>query len=58
MKDYTHQVCVYQFHIKEPVKVLKAINENEANKIDRSLNVNLNHDNFYTLIEPIKKDEK
>jgi hypothetical protein len=36
----------------EVVKTMETATERAANRIDDGLNINLNHERFYTLIEP------
>jgi hypothetical protein len=39
----------------EVVKTFKSSTERAADKIDRGLNINLNHDQFYTRVTSIKE---
>lgn len=45
------QVKIMEFGKDEPVEIMEAVTERMADKIDRGVNINLNHDKFYTLVE-------
>ena len=48
------KIKVISYESGEVVKTLEATNERLADRIDGSLNINLNQDLYYTLIEPPK----
>lgn len=52
----THKIKVIKADTGEVVKTLEAATERAAERIDRGLNINLNHADYYTMIEPPKKD--
>ena len=49
-----HMGCIHA--ARAPAKTLEAATERAAERIDRGLNINLNHADYYTMIEPPKKD--
>lgn len=48
------KIKVISYESGEVVKTLEATSERLADRIDGSLNINLNQDRYYTLIEPPK----
>ena len=52
----TYKIKVIKADTGEVVKTLEAATECAAERIDRGLNINLNHADYYTMIEPPKKD--
>ena len=52
----TYKIKVIKADTGEVVKTLEAATERAAERIDRGLNINLNHADYYTMIEPPKKD--
>ena len=52
----TYKIKVIEADTGEVVKTLEAATERAAERIDRGLNINLNHADYYTMIEPPKKD--
>ena len=52
----TYKIKVIKTDTGEVVKTLEAATERAAERIDRGLNINLNHADYYTMIEPPKKD--
>jgi hypothetical protein len=45
-----HYVEIVEYDTGEVVQRLKANSERQAEKLDRDLNINLNHDQFFTRI--------
>ena len=52
----TYKIKVIEADTGEVVKTLEAITERSAELVERGLNRNMNHDSYYTVIEPPKKD--
>lgn len=50
----TWKVKVIDAESGDVVKMFEAATERAANRLDDGLNINLNHSEFYTLIEPPK----
>ena len=43
-------VEIVEYGNEEVVKVVEAINEKQAKKVERGMNINLNHEEFFTRI--------
>ena len=54
MTPDTWKVKVIEYETGETVKTFEAVTERAANRLDDGLNINLNHAEFYTVIEPPK----
>ena len=52
----TYKIKVIKTDTGEVVKTLEAATERSAERVERGLNRNMNHDIYYTVIEPPKKD--
>ena len=50
----TYKIKVIKADTGEVVKTLEAVTERAAERIDRGLNININHSDYYTVIEPPK----
>ena len=50
----TYKVNVIKADTGEVVKTLEAATERAAERIERGLNINMNHTDYYTVIEPPK----
>ena len=50
----TYKVKVIKADTGEVVKTLEAATERAAERIERGLNINMNHADYYTVIEPPK----
>ena len=48
-----YEVRIMQHGVDEPVKVMPASSERSADRIDSGVNINLNHEEYYTLIEEV-----
>ncbi len=48
----TYKIKVIKADTGEVVKTLEAVTERAANRIDDGLNINMNHADYYTVIEP------
>ena len=47
-KSDLYEVVVCEYGIKDPVKIIPCETELKAVKTEKDLNMNLNHDKFYT----------
>lgn len=54
MTTDTYKVKVIKTDTGEVVKTLEAVTERAAERIERGLNINMNHADYYTVIEPPK----
>ena len=52
----TYKIKVIEANTGEVVKTLEATTERSAERVERGLSINLNHSDYYTVIEPPKKD--
>lgn len=52
----TWNVRVIDARTLETVKTLEAGTQRAAERVERGLNINMNHDDYYTEIEPPKED--
>ena len=52
----TYKIKVIKADTGEVVKTLEATTERLAERVERGLNRNMNHSDYYTVIEPPKKD--
>ena len=52
----TYKIKVIKADTGEVVKTLEAATERSAERAERGLSINLNHSDYYTVIEPPKKD--
>ena len=52
----TYKIKVIEANTGEVVKTLEATTERSAERVERGLSINLNHADYYTVIEPPKKD--
>ena len=52
----TYKIKVIKADTGEVVKTLEAVTERAADRAERGLSINLNHADYYTVIEPPKKD--
>ena len=52
----TYKIKVIEANTGEVVKTLEATTERSAERVERGLNRNMNHPDYYTVIEPPKKD--
>ena len=50
----TYKIKVIEANTGEVVKTLEATTERLAERVERGLNRNMNHDSYYTVIEPPK----
>ena len=50
----TYKIKVIKTDTGEVVKTLETVTERAAERIERGLNINLNHADYYTVIEPQK----
>ena len=50
----TYKVKVIQTDTGEVVKTFEAATERAAERVERGLNINMNHADYYTVIEPPK----
>ena len=50
----TYKIKVIKADTGEVVKTLEATTERSAERVERGLNRNMNHDSYYTVIEPPK----
>lgn len=50
----TYKIKVIKADTGEVVKTLEAVTERAAERIDNGLNINMNHADYYTVIEPPK----
>lgn len=50
----TYKVKVIKSDTGEVVKTLEAVTERAAERVERGLNINMNHADYYTVIEPPK----
>ena len=50
----TYKIKVIKEDTGEAVKVIEAVTERAAERVERGLNTNLNHTKYYTVIEPPK----
>lgn len=53
----TYKIKVIKADTGEVVKTLEAVTERAANRIDDGLNINMNHADYYTVIEPPSSTE-
>lgn len=53
----TYKIKVIKADTGEVVKTLEAVTERAANRIDDGLNINMNHADYYTVIEPPKEPQ-
>lgn len=51
----TYKIKVIKADTGEVVKTLEAVTERAAERIDNGLNINMNHADYYTVIEPPKE---
>lgn len=51
----TYKIKVIKADTGEVVKTLEAVTERAAKRIDDGLNINMNHADYYTVIEPPKE---
>lgn len=54
MTTDTYKIKVIKADTGEVVKTLEAVTERAAERIDNGLNINMNHTDYYTVIEPPK----
>ena len=52
----TYKIKVIKTDTGEVVKTFETVTERAAERMERGLNINLNHADYYTVIEPPKKD--
>ena len=52
----TYKIKVIKADTGEVVKTLEAVTERAAARAERGLSINMNHADYYTVIEPPKKD--
>ena len=52
----THKIKVIKTDTGEIVKTFEAVTERAAERMERGLNINMNHTDYHTVIEPPKKD--
>ena len=50
----TYKIKVIKADTDEVVKVMEAVTERAAERVERGLNINMNHADYYTVIEPPK----
>ena len=50
----TYKIKVIKADTGEVVKVMEAVTERAAERVERGLNINMNHADHYTVIEPPK----
>ena len=50
----TYKIKVIKTDTGEVVKTLEAVTERAADRAERGLSINLNHADYYTVIEPPK----
>ena len=50
----TYKIKVIKADAGEVVKVMEAVTERAAERVERGLNINMNHADHYTVIEPPK----
>ena len=50
----TYKIKVIKTDTGEVVKTFETVTERAAERIDRGLNINMNHADYYTVIEPPK----
>ena len=50
----TYKIKVIEANTGEVVKTLEAVTERAADRGERGLSINLNHADYYTVIEPPK----
>ena len=50
----TYKIKVIEADTGEVVKTLEATTERSAERVERGLNRNMNHSDYYTVIEPPK----
>ena len=48
----TYKIKVIKADTGEVVKTLEAVTERAADRAERGLSINLNHSDYYTVIEP------
>ena len=48
----THKIKVIKTDTGEIVKTFEAVTERAAERMECGLNINMNHDSYYTVIEP------
>lgn len=44
-------VQIIEYKTNEVVEEIKCKNQRDADRVDRGININLNHDEFYTMIQ-------
>ena len=52
----TYKIKVIKADTGEVVMTLETVTERAADRAERGLNINLDHSDYYTVIEPPKKD--
>ena len=52
----TYKIKVIKTDTDEVAKTLEAVTERAADRAERGLSINMNHSDYYTVIEPPKKD--
>lgn len=57
MTTDTYKIKVIKADTGEVVKTLEAVTERAAERVERGLNINMNHD-YFTEIEPPKESHK
>lgn len=55
MTTDTYKIKVIKADTGEVVKTLEAVTERAAERVERGLNINLNHADYHTVIEPPKE---
>jgi len=50
----TYKIKVIKVDTGEVVKTFEAVTERAAVRVERGLNINMNHADYYTVIEPPK----
>ena len=53
----TYKIKVIEANTGEVVKTLEAATERAADRAERGLSINLNHSDYYTVIEPPKEPQ-
>lgn len=53
----TYKIKVIKAETGEIVKTLEAATERAAERVERGLNINMNHADYYTVIEPPKEPQ-
>ena len=53
----TYKIKVIKDDTGEVVMTYEAATERAADRIDRGLSINMNHDDYYTVIEPPKEPQ-